>query len=421
MAAPVLLLRNVSIPGGRVADISVTEGKVLHAGAGTGAPADTTIDCSGLYVVPAAVDMHVHMRGGVQSAKEDWKSGSMSALAGGVTVVVDQPNTVPPITSPDTLRARVLEAKTGSLCGFAVNSSVTHDTPFCAMWSAGAIAFGETFYAPSSYGEAITKGEFESALREIHACGALATVHAEEVGPGADTGLAAHDQIRSAAGELRAVREVAGCNTAGCRLHFCHMSTGRSVTAAAGAGSVEVTPHHLFLSREIFDDADAKGKVNPPLRSVQEQKDLWAVWDRITVIASDHAPHTPAEKEQPFWDAPSGIPGVETMVPLLMGAVVGKRISLSDVIQKTARAPSELLGIPPAGFEPGDRADFAIYSKKTVPVDPDGLHSRCGFSPFAGLPAVFPRIVIMGGEIVFDEGEFTPGSPPWFAGKGYYP
>ena len=412
-----LVLRNITLPGGRVADITIREGIVVHAGEGV--PAERTIDCSGLFVLPAAVDIHVHMRGGgSQSAKEDWVTGSRSALAGGVTVVVDQPNTIPPITSPDDLRARVLEAKTDSFCSFAINSGVTPTTPFRAMWSAGAIAFGETFYAPSSYGEAITKAELETALGEIHACGALATIHAEEVTDGDDTGLATHDRLRPVAGELDAVREVSRLNKAGCRLHFCHMSTGASVVAAAAAGSVEATPHHLFLSREQFRDGDALGKVNPPLRSEKERKGLFAAWDSIDVIASDHAPHTADEKKASFRAAPSGIPGVETTVPLLMAAVMAKQISLAEVIQKTSWKPAELLGIPAAGFDPGDRADFALYEKTAHPVDPDLLHSRCGFSPFEGLPAIFPSIVILGGEVVYDEGEFTRGSSTWFAGNG---
>jgi dihydroorotase len=393
------------------------EGKVVHAG--SAAPADREVDCTGLFVLPAAVDMHVHMRGGSQSAKEDWSSGSRSALAGGVTVVVDQPNTIPPLTTPDTFRDRVFEAKTHSLCSFAINSGVTFDTPVKAMWSSGAMAFGETFFAPSSYGDAITGDELTAALREIHTCGALATIHAEEIGGGVDDNLTAHEKIRSAAGELRAVRAVQKCNTSGCRLHFCHLSSPGSVAEATG--SVEVTPHHLFLSVERFRPDDTRGKVNPPLRSERDRKGLWTAWHQINVIASDHAPHTLPEKQAPFPEAPSGIPGVETMVPLLMAEVLEKRISLQDVIAKTSTNPAALLGIPPAGFSPGDRADFALYPKTAAPVDPDLLHSRCGFSPFAGLPAVFPSRVILGGTVVYEEGEFSCGQPVWFAGKGYFP
>lgn len=416
-SSPIVVLRNVIVPGGRCTDITIREGKVTHAGAAV--QGDVDIDCTGMFVIPAAVDMHVHMRGGSQSAKEDWSSGSRSALAGGVTVVVDQPNTIPPITTPDAIRARILEAKTHALCSFAINSGVTFDTPLKAMWASGAMAFGETFFAPSSYGEAITRDELAAALREIHAFGALATIHAEEIESGADDSLTDHEQVRSAEGELRAVRAVQDCNTAGCRLHFCHMSSRTSIAAAQG--SVEVTPHHLFLSKDTFGPEDTHGKVNPPLRSERERKELWTAWDRIDVIASDHAPHTLTDKRVPFADAPSGIPGVETMVPLLMAEVQEKRISLWDVIAKTSTNPAALLGIPQAGYSPGDRADFALYPKTAAPIDPEMLHSRCRFSPFAGLPAIFPVKVILGGMVVYESGIFSCGQPLWFAGKGYYP
>lgn len=414
-----LVLKNVLVPGGRVADITVQDGRVVHAGAGRSP--DRAIDCRGLFVLPGAVDMHVHMRGGTQGAKEDWASGSRSALAGGVTVVADQPNTIPPLTEPDILRARVLEARDASLCSYAVNSGVTPTTPLSAMWSAGAMAFGETFFAPSSYGEAITPQELEGALRTIQSFGGLATIHAEEVAEGSDEDLQSHDRLRPGEGEVRAVEAVQRCNTAGCRLHFCHMSTAASVLAAGTAGSAEVTPHHLFLSHELFPPEDPYGKVNPPLRSERERKHLWSAWDRIDVIASDHAPHTPSEKGQPFAKAPAGIPGVETMVPLLLAQVIEHRIALPSVIRKTATAPAELLGIPPAGFAPGDRGDFALYPRQAEPLDPALLHSRCGFSPFEGQQAVLPRTVILGGDVVYDNGEFFPGSPVWYPGRGYYP
>jgi dihydroorotase len=410
-----LVLGNLTLPSGRIVDISLAGGRVVHVGAGL----KTTeyIDCSGYLVVPAAIDMHVHMRGGSQSAKEDWKSGSMSALAGGVTVVVDQPNTIPPVDIPDRLGDRVRDAQANSLCNFAINSSVTDKTPLEEMWQAGAMAFGETFFAPSSYGDAIGDASLSRAMDRIHAMDGLLTIHAEEVSESPpDTGLLSHDHVRSPEGELRAVKAVRRLNKSGCRLHFCHLSTKRSIDAASG--SVEVTPHHLFLSFEDFENTDSHGKVNPPLRDEKERKHLFSRWDRIDVIASDHAPHTRSEKSANFSLAPSGIPGVETMMPLLMARVIDGKISLQSVIEKTSYKPAELLGIPSAGFSTGDRADFAIYPKIPCPITTDMLHSKCDWTPFEGHMSLFPQTVIMGGKIVYHDGEFFTSEPRWFAGKG---
>jgi len=414
---PSLVLQNVSLPGGRVADITIADGCVSHIGAGI--PADRVIDCRGLFVLPAAVDMHVHMRDGLQSAKEDWETGTKSALAGGVTIVVDQPNTVPPVTTPDTLRARVSGAREKAFCHFAINSGVTSETSLPAMWSAGAMAFGEIFYSPSSYGEAVSPQDLGTAFETIHSLGGLATIHAEEVMPGPVPTLESHARVRTPEGEARAVRAVQDANTSGCRLHFCHLSTGASVDAASG--SVEATPHHLFLSHEMYDQTDAFARVNPPLRTDRERKELLSRWDRIDVVASDHAPHTSLEKKLPFTDAPSGVPGVETMLPLLLAAVLEKTFTLPEVIAKTSTNPAAILGIPPTGFVPGCRGDFALFKKEAVSIEADNLHSRCGWTPFEGRMGVFPSQVIMDGIVVYQDGEFFRAAPSWIPGKGYFP
>jgi dihydroorotase len=410
-----LVLRDVMLPDGRVADLSIREGKVVHTGSPL--PSDETVFCRGLTVLPAAVDMHVHMRGGVQREKEDWKTGSMSAIAGGVTVVVDQPNTIPPLTSTETFDARVAEAARDSLCSYAVNAGVLPGTDIMALWRAGAMAFGEIFAAPSSYGEGLTDQTLLSALESIHSLGGLATIHAEEVMPGIPNTLASHNRLRGPAGEARMVGGIAKSGHS-CRIHFCHLSCASSV-AAAGNASVEVTPHHLFLSYEQVAESDTLYKVNPPLRTESERRRLWTAWERIDVIASDHAPHTLREKEVPFKEAPSGIPGIETMLPLLVASYRNGDIDLNSLITKTSWRPSELLGIPKAGYYPGDRADFAIFGALCSQVSADNLHSRAGFTPFEDMPAVFPQTVIHAGKIVFREREFFPASPRWYSGRGY--
>jgi dihydroorotase len=341
----------------------------------------------------------------------------MAAIAGGVTLVVDQPNTIPPLTTTAAFAARVREARARSACHFAVNGGVVPGAEIPALWDAGAAAFGETFLAPSTHGEGLTDTDLSCLFAAIGSLDALATVHAEEVAGIADGSLPEHASGRPAAGEVRAIER--GKRLAGkCRLHFCHLTTEEAV-AAAFPFTKEVTPHHLFLSMERFEEEDATGKVNPPLRTERERSRLWSAWEQIDVIASDHAPHTAEEKRSSFGTAPAGIPGVETMLPLLVAAVIAGRISLVSLVEKTSATPAALLGIPPDGFQVGNRADFSLFPRTITKIEPEDLHSRAGWSPFAGLPAVFPSHVIMGGELVFSGGEFFASHPRWFPGRGY--
>jgi dihydroorotase len=413
-----LVLADVTLPDGRVADISIRNGLVCHIGAPL--PSEQAISCREVTVLPGAVDMHVHMRGGIQREKEDWESGSMSAIAGGVTVVVDQPNTIPPLVTPGAFRDRVAEAGRNSLCSFAINAGVTPGTDLSALWREGAMAFGEIFAAHSSYGEALSPDDFAAALSGIGRLGGLATIHAEQTGPARPEDLTGHDRNRPPGGETETVRTIARAYGEHTRLHFCHLSVAGSV-AAAGTATVEVTPHHLFLSIEQSIHNDTLRKVNPPIRSEREREQLWGMWDRIDVIASDHAPHTVREKDVQFGDAPSGIPGLETMIPLLVARMRDGRISRGSLMEKTSWRPAGILGIPRAGFFPGERADFALYGAEVTAVSVDDLHSRAGWTPYEGFPAVFPEQVILGGAPAYRDGEFHETAPSWFPGRGYYP
>ena len=414
-----LLLKNVELPKGRTVDISVSRGRVVHAGAG--GKADETIDCSGLLVLPGGVDMHVHMRGGSrESYKEDWSTGSRAAIAGGVTLVVDQPNTVPPLITVEVFKARVKEAGRDSLCHFGVNAGAVPGAPLQDLWRSGATAFGEIFLSPSTGSRGILPGDVREILGEIHALGAPATIHAEEALYTRAPDLAAYSVSRPPEGEVRAVERVKAMAPAGMHLHFCHLSTSGAVSAAAPHSS-EVTPHHLLLSPEDFRGEDPRGKVNPPLRKAALRARLFQSFDRSSVLASDHAPHTLEEKSGDFAAAPAGMPGVETMIPLLVPKVLSGEIPLSSLIAKTTVHPCSVLGIPPPGFLAGQRADFALYPREVTTIHAKNLHSKCGWTPFEGREAVFPGVVILSGEEIFRDGDFTPGSPEWFPGRGYIP
>lgn len=415
-------------------DIEMSDGYVVHTG-----KADyrgKVIDCKDCYVIPAGVDMHVHMRDGEQAYKETWQTGTDSAIAGGVTVVVDQPNTIPPLVNSKVIMDRISLAGEQSLCRYGVNGAVSPGSDIPGLWEAGCLAFGETFVGPSSYGEAVSLDLLAYSMDRISDLQGIMTVHAEEVLPGNDTSLKIHDILRPASGEVDTVKKIQQMNKSRCQLHFCHLSSADALKSVM-EGTKEVTPHHLFLSREMDWDEEQYGKVNPPLRTEAERKKLVSCWNYIDLIASDHAPHAPKEKLQPFDRAPSGIPGVETMIPLLMGWVLEHRISLEDLIQKTSSNPAKILGIKPAGYTPGSRADFAIYPKVIKKIDIDSLHSKAGWTPYDGMKAVFPEKVILEGEIVYDSGSFFLPSivynekrgsertgffnPPktWIAGRGY--
>ncbi|MDD1677582.1 MAG: dihydroorotase [Methanomicrobiales archaeon] len=411
-----LVLKNVQLPDGSRKDIAVEQGTVKRLG--SGGRGDVTIDCTSYICVPGAVDMHVHMRGGQESYKEDWQTGSRSALAGGVTLVVDQPNTLPPITTVERFQDRVAEAKQNSYCHFGINAGATAGADFGKLWSAGPLAFGEIFLAPSTQGNTISLGILQATLAAIRPLQALCTLHAEGSPSQPPQDLREHDRERSIQKEEQMVQKICALARGGDHLHFCHLSGPRGIDAVAAA-TLEVTPHHLFLSLEDFAPLDARGKVNPPLRSDAVRRMLWSRWDRIDVLASDHAPHTLSEKVASFPSAPAGLPGVETMLPLLLAAVLDKKITLTSLIEKTSLSPSRILGITPPGFVPGSRADFALYPREKTLISADMLHSRCGWTPYEGREAVFPDYVFMDGTCAYAEGDFSERRGRWYGGRGY--
>jgi dihydroorotase len=188
--------------------------------------------------------------------------------------------------------------------------------------------------------------------------------------------------------------------------------------------SSEATPHHLLLSLDTVSSDSMEDqiwyKMNPPLRTERERRDLLQCWPLIDVIASDHAPHTVSDKETDFSSAPSGVPGVETMMPLFMAKVYSGSISLADLIQKSVTRPAALLGIEPPGCSVGSRADLALYPDTITRIDGEKLHSKAGWSPFDGMEALFPSRVLIGGEVAYDaSGDvFSKRETLWFCGKG---
>ena len=419
------VLRDARLPDGRVADVTIVNGCISHIGSSARANCDETLLCHHQLLVPASIDMHVHMRDGVQAAKETWESGTKSALAGGVCLVVDQPNTIPPLVTKNAFLDRIKVARSSSYTHFMMNGGITNETnaaDLVDLLEVGVLAFGEVFYGRSSYGEPISIDALSSALHELQSAPVLVTIHAETVSDGDDVSLQIHDELRSIAGECAAISDVTRVAkthlSSGMKLHICHVSSAQGIQMIAPLSSVsaEVTPHHLLLSRDTLPD-EAWYKMNPPLRTELERKRLWEWWPYIDVIASDHAPHTVTEKEEEFFLAPSGVPGVETMVPLLMAVVKQGRISLSDLLHKTVSRPAELLGVSPPHIGVGSQANLCLYPDAITSIDADKLHSKAEWTPFDGMDAIFPLLVLLSGQVAYDAASdrFFQRDVEWFS------
>ena len=392
--------------GLKTIDIWIKDGRV----AALGGPhrAQEKIDARGMLVLPGAIDAHVHFRDPGPNYKEDWASGSAAAAAGGVTAVVDQPN-----TDPRTLDARSFDLKLDiarhrSVVDFCLNGGPGQ---IGELMKAGVTAIGEIFTYEHS------DAELQRILGETQKAGALATIHAED-------GLVVSERTvplrsfhepevyslaRPAAAEVAAIEKALSWSD---RLHICHLSTLRGlelVREAKGKGkkvSCEVAPHHLFFNVKDYRKQGSFLKINPPLRSQEDNDALWAGLraGSIDILASDHAPHLPEEKRDDIWEAPAGVPGVETMLPLLLFAVKRNMLSLERLVDALTARPAQIFSLACKGsIEAGKDADLVMVDPKKVSrINADRLHSRAEWTPFEGLSAIFPQMTLLRGEVIFD-------------------
>ncbi|MFB6126101.1 MAG: dihydroorotase [Halolamina sp.] len=432
-----MLFADATLADGRNRDVRVADGVVAAVEPAGDLDAEfdeTVVDAADAHLLPGAVDVHVHFRQPGFDHKETWASGSRSAVAGGVTTVVDQPNTSPPtVSGPAYDDKRDLAAD--SLVHYGINGGVTPAWDPDTLFERPLFALGEVFLADSTGDMGIDADAFADALARAAEADVPVTVHAEDAdrfdesvvpddpadagdaaasGPtGAATGRAAEadrwSRYRTAEAEIEAVeRAIDTASDVDAHLHVAHTSTPEAVDRVADAPGVtcEVTPHHLLLSRDDLADLGTFGRMNPPLRSESRRE---ALFERVAdgtvdVVATDHAPHTVAEKETTLRDAPSGVPGVETMVPLLLGRVAAGDLGLERVRDLVAATPADIFDLPDRGrVAEGAVADLTLVDlDETTTVDADRLHSKCGWTPFEGHEAVFPRLTLVGGEVAYD-------------------
>ena len=387
---------------------------------GPGDPVEI-IDARGLWVVPGLIDAHVHLRTPGETHKETLATGGAAAAAGGFTAVVCMPNTRPPLDDAVRVEWLRMKAEQASPVRVYVAAAATRDlagrepAPYAALKAAGAVAVTDDGRPIAS------AGVMRRVLENASAYGLPVLVHAEE--PELSAGGAMHDgPVASAAGmpgipdtaeAVMVARDVLLAERAGARLHVLHVSAESTASvirwakARGIAVTAEVTPHHLLLCDE---DVAAAGfhphwKMNPPLRSARDREALLeAVLDgTIDLIATDHAPHHPLDKDVPFPEAAFGVVGLETALALLLDALVPDPIPPARLVELMSCRPARVFGLPGGTLRPGAPADVTLIDPgRSWVIDPGAFHSLGKNTPFAGW-RVRGRVVrtLVGGQTVF--------------------
>lgn len=449
---PDILIKNTKIYHNnslKPAEIIIERGKVTKIGKDLRvSSSDMIIDANGALTLPAGIDVHVHFREPGMAAKENWYTGSCAAAAGGITTVIDQPNTIPPTTDRRSFEQKLKLAKKKSIIDFGINGGVTSNIEKLEeLWKLGVTAFGEIFMAESTGGLNINEETFEEALVEIKRLGAIATIHAEDEKMRLELeellkGYISsdyHSKVRPNACEAAAVQKALELiSKMKVRAHFCHMSTLEAIGMIRKEKylarrenktplfTCEVTPHHLFLSTRDWERLRSFGKMNPPLRGSHSIKALVnGINDgTIDMVASDHAPHLESEKDTDLRFAPSGVPGVETLMPLMLAAVRKNILPLAQMIMLTSWNPAKAFGLERQAkgrLEVGFDADLIIVDPRALqPLKAEMLHSKAGWTPFEGMDVVFPQYTLSRGEVIWTEESIDarPGRGNFLQGNG---
>ncbi len=345
------------------------------------------------FLIPAATDLHVHLRDWSQASKETVETGTASALAGGVTTVAEMPNTVPKLDSAELVEERIELLRERSLTDFAVHASPPREAEeFRRIKGAG--AFAVKLYPPDLEG-------FRGVLRNSQRAGLKVAVHAED-----ESSLAGGD---ASGAELVAVRKILGEVGPHSDVRFAHLSTPAAARTLVGARAshrgltIEVSPHHLFMDSATAAKRIGKAsKVNPRLTPAASAKAMRRLLGegKFDFYATDHAPHTAEDKLR---GAP-GFPGLELALPLFLT----RTDNLELLCRMFCEAPAAYLGIKKGKISPGYTADLVVMGSRSWRVNPDHFVSKARVTPFAGEEMRYSvEKVLLRGGIVFPGGRFV--------------
>jgi dihydroorotase len=412
----------VSSAGRAVADVCVEGGRIVYVGPRPAGPGRKRTSAIGKFLVPGIIDTHVHFRDPGHPAKEDWGSGTRAAASGGVTTVCDMPNTSPPtLTRADWEQKRAIAAANARVnFGLWVGAAAGNIDEINALMDSGD-ACGIKVFMGSSTGPLLV--DDATLVRLFERTRGLLGVHAEDEAllntmreRFAGNPNPEHNEVRPPAAAAAAVRRLVDLSRSHQRaVHICHVSTSAELAILEDIRGIvpittEATPHHLWLSTESAQGTFTK--CNPPIRDEVDRRALWTAVrrGRIDTIGSDHAPHTREEKLRPYWEAPSGIPGVETTFSLLVAAIKQGRLTIERMVQLCAETPARVFGIKRKGWiKAGYDADFALFTEdELVKLAATDLLTRVGWSPFVGQRiGARPEQVYVGGRLVAQRGRIV--------------
>lgn len=416
------------------ADIGIRDGRIAAIGQLGAASAGETVDVSGLHVLPGVVDSQVHLREPGNEHKEDLETGGRAAALGGVTTVFEMPNTKPPTTTPDLLADKVARARHRMYCDFAFyGGATTENVDLLPEIERSPGCCGIKIFMGSSTGTLLVASD-EDVRRVLGAISRRAAVHSEdefrlrERRPLAETdNVETHPVWRDAeAAILCTTRLLKLAREAGKRIHVLHVSTAEEIPILAAAkdiASVEVTPQHLTLAApECYRELGSYAVMNPPIRDARHRDGLWqgVAQGVVDVLGSDHAPHTREEKAETYPKCPSGMPGVQTLVPIMLDHVNAGRLSIERFVDLTSHGPQRIFGMARKGrVAVGYDADLTVVDLKAKrTITNEWIASRCGWTPFDGKEVTgWPVGTIVRGRRVMWEDELqgaATGEPVTF-------
>ena len=411
------------VPENTECSIGIEDGKIVSI---TKIPpkSDETIDIQGKVILPGLIDPHVHFRDPGLIYKEDFRSGSEAAAAGGFTTVMDMPNTKPPTTTKKAFLEKLNIARKKSVVDFALHAGIEDLGQINEIAELKPASFKifmdltDNSFLMEAFAE-ISKLK-QNYLISIHAEDKNLTNKCTEMEK-----RRMNDNPKIYAEARPSISEVVAVSTAIAfskfydqKIHICHVSTKKSLELINIAKkdktqiTSEITPHHLFLDDSYFDKWMNFVKTNPPLRDNENKLNISLI-NQIDIIGTDHAPHSLKEKEKNVWEAPPGIPNLETTLPLLLNEVNKNKIGFEDIKRLLSENPAKIFNLPNKGkIGIGMDADFVVVDmEKEYTINPDDFKTKAKYSPFEGFKVKgMPIMTIVRGNVVMDGGEVFENS-----------